>query len=367
MKKIFESGELDENSVCAFFAQTADDGKTYRYKLYALPAIIAVGYRVNSQRTAQFRQWATKVLGTFTKHGFRPVRIHLNSLLRGYAISPTLGGEKLSCAAEANHSHPSKLYKTVRIFFVQSTIKSTIYVAKPGSHNRSRLFPFVGGIFMGIKFFAELSRRLREEQIESNVVGEDRLEVSLGGKPVLFVSPSSDVFLLPAGSGSEEAGELYHRIAPTVDEVYAYVEAVENAPILRAADLHEPFHLLADFGGAVLAGRELERGQGYQFVTWVWDFDRLGVSHGHYYEGDFQSAKEDFAVRSELISNVKIFTPEQLTELYRATDHYLETGSEPDDTQLKALQDARTKIECTVPDLPERLEPTQECGQKFVQ
>ena len=61
LKKIFESGELDEKSVCAFFAQTADDGKTYRYKFYSLPAIIAVGYRVNSQRATQFRQWATNV------------------------------------------------------------------------------------------------------------------------------------------------------------------------------------------------------------------------------------------------------------------------------------------------------------------
>lgn len=70
LKKIFESGELDENSTCAFFAQVADNGKTYRYKFYSLPAIIAVGYRANSQRATQFRQWATKVLDTFTKQGY---------------------------------------------------------------------------------------------------------------------------------------------------------------------------------------------------------------------------------------------------------------------------------------------------------
>ena len=70
LKKVFESNELDKNSVCAIFAHTADDGKTYRYKFYALPAIIAVGYRVNSQRATQFRQWATKVLDTFTKQGY---------------------------------------------------------------------------------------------------------------------------------------------------------------------------------------------------------------------------------------------------------------------------------------------------------
>lgn len=70
LKKIFESGELDENSTCAFFAQVADNSKTYSYKFYALPAIIAVGYRVNSQRATQFRQWATKVLDTFAKQGY---------------------------------------------------------------------------------------------------------------------------------------------------------------------------------------------------------------------------------------------------------------------------------------------------------
>ena len=70
MKNIFECGELDENAVCAKFAHTAGDGKTYRYKFYALSAIVAVGYRVNSQRATQFRQWATKVLDTFAKQGY---------------------------------------------------------------------------------------------------------------------------------------------------------------------------------------------------------------------------------------------------------------------------------------------------------
>ena len=220
---------------------------------------------------------------------------------------------------------------------------------------------------MKTKFFAELSRRLQEEQIESAVVGEDRLEVSLGGQPVLVVSPSADVFLLPAGSGSEEASELYHRAAPIAGEVYAYVEAVQNAPLLCASSLKNAFHLLADVGGAVLAGKELSNGRGYQFNTWIWNYDRTVLIYGHNYMGEFQSAKQDFAVRSGLISNAQLFTPEQLTELYRAADYYLETGPELEDSQLKALQEARTKIEHTVPDLQERLEPAQEYGQQLDQ
>lgn len=70
LKNILTSGELAENSVCAIFAQTADDGKTYQYKFYSLPAIIAVGYRANSVRATEFRQWATRILETFAKQGY---------------------------------------------------------------------------------------------------------------------------------------------------------------------------------------------------------------------------------------------------------------------------------------------------------
>ena len=210
------------------------------------------------------------------------------------------------------------------------------------------------------KYFLELSRRLQERGIESSVIADNRLEVFLHSQPVLYVSPASDVFLLPAGSQNVEASELYHQVAMAADEVYSYVETMQNAPLLHAPGLHEDFRLLADFGGAVLAGQERENGQGYQFVTWIWDYDHIGVSHGHYYEEDFQSAKRDFAVRSGLISNAQLFTPEELTELYRATNYLLEEGPEPEEKQLKTIQTARTRIEYIVPDLQTKLEQGQQ-------
>ena len=209
------------------------------------------------------------------------------------------------------------------------------------------------------KYFTELAHRLQAAGITTGHPERNQLTVLLNDQPVLFVSSESDVFLLPAGSNQPEAGELYHKVAQTADEVYAYVEAVQTAPLLHASGLSEKFHLLADFGGAVLAGRELGNGWGYQFVTWIWDHDRTGVSHGHYYEEDFQGAKQDFAVRSGLISKAQLFLPEELTQLYRATDYLLDEGPEPEDGQLKALQTSRTKIEYTVPDLVERLEQSQ--------
>ncbi len=70
LKNIFESGELDENSVVAFFATTASDGKIYNVQYYNLDAIISVGYRVNSKRGIQFRQWANKVLKDYIIKGY---------------------------------------------------------------------------------------------------------------------------------------------------------------------------------------------------------------------------------------------------------------------------------------------------------
>ena len=67
---VFESLELIEERVCAKFAHTAGDGKTYNTKFYSLDAIVAVGYRVNSLRATQFRQWATSVLRQYAIRGY---------------------------------------------------------------------------------------------------------------------------------------------------------------------------------------------------------------------------------------------------------------------------------------------------------
>lgn len=76
LKNIFDSGELNENSVYSILEYTAADGKSYKTKFYNLDAILSVGYRVNSRNATLFRQWANKVLKEY--------------LLRGYAINQRL-------------------------------------------------------------------------------------------------------------------------------------------------------------------------------------------------------------------------------------------------------------------------------------
>lgn len=62
LRNILETKELNRDSVVAFFATTAIDGKTYRVEFFNLDAILAVGYRVNSRRGTEFRIWATQIL-----------------------------------------------------------------------------------------------------------------------------------------------------------------------------------------------------------------------------------------------------------------------------------------------------------------
>ena len=79
LKNIFQSGELDENSVCSILELTASDGKSYKTKTYNLDAIISVGYRVNSKNATLFRRWASQVLKDYLLKGYA-INQHLNNL-----------------------------------------------------------------------------------------------------------------------------------------------------------------------------------------------------------------------------------------------------------------------------------------------
>jgi len=70
LRNIFNSKELDENSVCSILERTASDGKRYKTKFYNLDAVVSVGYRINSHEATQFRIWATQVLKSHLVRGY---------------------------------------------------------------------------------------------------------------------------------------------------------------------------------------------------------------------------------------------------------------------------------------------------------
>ena len=94
---------------------------------------------------------------------------------------------------------------------------------------------------------------------------------------------------------------------------------------------------------------------GAQFVTWDWDFDRSGVSHGHYYNNNYAAAKQDFAIRSRLIPEERIFNEEQLTEIYRCCADALNYGFDLSEEQEKIIRGIQEQIEFGVPDIQTRI------------
>jgi len=100
---------------------------------------------------------------------------------------------------------------------------------------------------------------------------------------------------------------------------------------------HDYYRILADFGGTVLAGSPSK--YGVQFVTWDWDYDRTGVVHGHYFMENYDAAKRDFVTRSGLVQKEQLFSPEQLTEIFRCcADSVDEDFFELTDTQEEMIR-----------------------------
>ena len=83
LRNIFNSGELDQNSVSSILEHTAADDKTYKTQFYNLDAIISVGYRVNSINATAFRRWATRVLKNYLLKGYS-VNLQLLAMQRQF-------------------------------------------------------------------------------------------------------------------------------------------------------------------------------------------------------------------------------------------------------------------------------------------
>lgn len=98
---IFKEKELEEKSVCAKFAHTAGDGKTYETQYYNLDVIISVGYRVKSKRGTQFRQWATQRLKEHLVKGYTINEKRLADLEQTIKLVRQTGQAKELSATEA--------------------------------------------------------------------------------------------------------------------------------------------------------------------------------------------------------------------------------------------------------------------------
>ncbi len=101
LRNIFKSKELEEKSVSAKFAHTAEDGKTYLTTFYNLDAILSVGYRVNSKRGTEFRIWATQVLRDHIVRGYSVNERRLRELNQAIRLIASVAERRLLTGEEA--------------------------------------------------------------------------------------------------------------------------------------------------------------------------------------------------------------------------------------------------------------------------
>lgn len=109
LKKIFEDGELFENSVIKKYLTTAADGKNYQTNHYNLQAIIAVGFKVNNERAVRFRKWAGQIVKDYTIQGWT---MDVDRLKKGTMFTDEYFDRQLECIREIRLSE-RKFYQKV--------------------------------------------------------------------------------------------------------------------------------------------------------------------------------------------------------------------------------------------------------------
>lgn len=123
--------------------------------------------------------------------------------------------------------------------------------------------------------------------------------------------------------------------------VREYIKVMETAPDFEASDLSQQYKLLAKYNNVVLAGRELSNGS-FEFIT-LRQNNRVDIEKcfGNNYAG----AKEDFAVRTGLINEDKIFSNVEYDDIYHCISEILGSDYELSDEHIERLQRIKTKIE----------------------
>lgn len=145
---------------------------------------------------------------------------------------------------------------------------------------------------------------------------EEKVEVWWEDAPLCEILLDGGIAYQSDNISTPEREVAKDRVYKIVSAVAQYMAQMESAPFLNAVGLEDKYKVLADFNGVVLAGCQTKHG--VQFVTWDWDHNRKGVCYGHYYTGlyapgNYDAAKQDFAVRSGLVQEEQIFEKNQLT------------------------------------------------------
>ena len=203
-------------------------------------------------------------------------------------------------------------------------------------------------------YFTETALVLNREGFHAEKILGDTLGVWLDDEPLCEVNEIGGITYRGENIATPEREAAKDKAYRLVSSAAQYMKQMEQAPPLKASGLEDQYKLLAEFNGTVLAGMYSK--YGVQFVTWERDHDGAGLHWGHYFSGNYDGAKQDFATRSGLIAEQQIFNDEQLIEIFRCCADALNYGLDLTVEQEKCIKNVQEQIESMMPDIMERIQ-----------
>lgn len=188
LKNIFDSGELNKDSVYSILEYTASDGKIYKTGFYNLDAIISIGYRVNSIQATRFRQWATAVLKEYIIKGFTMDDDRLKQIGGGAYWKELLDRIRdIRSSEKVLYRQVLDLYATAVDYNPHSDtsveffkiVQNKLHYAAHGQTAAEVIYHRVDADqpFMGLTTFAGNQPTLRDVRIAKNYLKEDEMKV----------------------------------------------------------------------------------------------------------------------------------------------------------------------------------------------
>ncbi len=168
-----------------------------------------------------------------------------------------------------------------------------------------------------LRFLEETANQLRQNGFTVEPIEDHHLPVSIEkGRLCRISGKRGSVLYRQENVDNIRAQDALQTVIDTVKMTSEYMAILETAPRLKASGLDGDYRVLADFGGAVLAGHPTERG--VQFVTWEWDFDRRASITGTISRMTMMPPSGISPHAAGLFKKGALFEPEQLAEIYRA-------------------------------------------------
>lgn len=203
------------------------------------------------------------------------------------------------------------------------------------------------------RYLAETSRVLRNAGFDVEPLADGSLSISFEGDPLCNVVNPGGITYRSENLTTPQLEQAKDRAFETVKLTMEYMKAYDQGQPLKVADLAKSYRTIADYNGTVLAATESSLGM--QFVTWDWDFNRAGVSHGHYFGGNYASAKEDFVTRSQLLDKNRLLTPAQMVIMYACGEYALNYGLDMTYEQEQSIKSTLAQFEEVMPDILEEV------------